>query len=203
MLALYLVTDRGVAAGRSLRELVHAAVRGGVSIVQLREKQLGGRAFAEEARGLLEVLRPLGVPLIINDRVDVALAVGAEGVHLGQSDLSAADARRLLGDEAILGLTVESDAEAAAVDATLVDYVGASVFPTGTKTDVAGVFGLEGMRRLCASLPIPVVAIGGINASNAGSVLATGAAGVAVVSAILGAPDPRAAAEAFRPPVHS
>ena len=196
-LSLYLVTDREATRGRDLVACVEKAVAGGVTLVQLREKTLGGRAFAELGRALMRVLEPRGVPLIVNDRVDVARAIGAAGVHVGQSDLSVADVRRVIGPDAILGLTVESFEELAGVDAAEVDYLGASVFSTSTKTDVAGVFGLDGMRSLVGRSPVPVVAIGGIQAGNAEEVSATGVAGVAVVTAILSADSPVEAAGAL------
>jgi thiamine-phosphate pyrophosphorylase len=196
-LSLYLVTDREATRGRDLIDCVEEAVAGGVTLVQLREKSLGGRAFAELGRALMRVLEPHGVPLIVNDRVDVARAIGAAGIHVGQSDLSVSDVRRVIGPEAIVGLTVESFEELAAVDAAEVDYLGASVFSTTTKTDVAGVFGLDGMRRLVELSPVPVVAIGGIHAGNAADVAATGVSGIAVVTAILAADSPAQAAGAL------
>ena len=141
------------------------------------------------------ILRSSGIPFIVNDRVDIALAAGADGVHLGQSDMAVADARRLLGPEPILGLSITSAADLAASDLNGVDYLGVGpVFPTPTKADAAPAMGLEGLRAIRAQTTLPIVAIGGLNAGNAGDVTAAGADGVAVVSAICAAPDPEAAA---------
>jgi thiamine-phosphate pyrophosphorylase len=201
-LSLYLVAGPGDMRGRPLVAVALAAVDGGVTAVQLRRKDHVARAFVEEARALAAALRPRGVPLIINDRVDVALAVGADGVHVGQDDLPVVDVRRLVGPEMVVGLSVTSVAEACALDPTLVDYVGAGpVFTTPTKPDAGPPLGLAGTRAVCdvlgASAPdVPVVAIGGIDVSNVAAVLDAGVAGVAVVSAICAADDPRAAAAA-------
>lgn len=198
-LRLYLVTDRALCLGRPLDEVVLAAVEGGVTMVQLREKDLSTRAFIEEARALKARLAPFGVPLIINDRVDVALAAGADGVHLGQSDMAVADARRLLGADRMIGLSIEDPAQAAQSDAAVADYLAASpVFSTPTKTDTAPALGLDGVARIRAMSDKPLVAIGGIHVGNAADVLQAGADGIAVVSAICSAEDPRAAARALR-----
>ena len=194
-LKLYLVTDRDLSLGRSLEEIVCEAVAGGVTIVQLREKDAATGEFVELARRLMAVLKPLGVPLIINDRVDVALAVDADGVHIGQSDMSYADARRLLGPDKIIGLSVENFEDLEAANALDVDYIGISpVYGTPTKTDTAEPFGLEGLRKAVQMSVHPTIAIGGMNASTVGDVMAAGTDGVAVVSAICSAPSPRAAA---------
>lgn len=194
-LKLYLVTDRDLSLGRSLEEVVCEAVAGGVTIVQLREKDAATGEFVELARRLMAVLKPLGVPLIINDRVDVALAVDADGVHIGQSDMSYADARRLLGPDKIIGLSVENFEDLDAANALDVDYIGISpVYGTPTKTDTAEPFGLEGLRKAVQMSVHPTVAIGGMNASTVGDVMAAGTDGVAVVSAICSATSPRAAA---------
>ena len=195
-LKLYLVTDRDLSLGRSLEEVVSEAVTGGVTIVQLREKDAATGEFVELARRLMTVLKPLGVPLIINDRVDVALAVDADGVHIGQSDMSYEDARRLLGPDKIIGLSVENFDDLDMANALDVDYIGISpVYGTPTKTDTAEPFGLEGLRKAVQMSVHPTVAIGGMNASTVGDVMAAGTDGVAVVSAICSAPSPRAAAE--------
>ncbi len=197
-LRLYLVTDRGLCPeGRSLVQTVKEAVEGGVTMVQLREKDIDTRRFIEEALELKALLSPLGVPLIINDRVDVALAADADGVHIGQSDMPYAIARRLLGPDRIIGLSVENMDQVAQADALDVDYIGISpVFATPTKTDTARPFGLEGLREAVRITKHPTVAIGGMNASTAAEVMATGTDGIAVVSAIIAAPDPsRAASE--------
>lgn len=193
-LRLYLVTDRGLSLGRDLLWVVREAVAGGVTIVQLREKDTGTRDFVALGRQLVEELRPLGVPLIINDRVDVALAVGADGVHIGQSDMPYADARRLLGPDKIIGLSVETMDEVKEANSLDVDYIAMSpVYSTATKTDTAPPFGLEGLRQAAALTVHPSVAIGGMNRQTVAGAMACGIDGVAVVSAICSAPDPRAA----------
>lgn len=197
--SLYLVTDRALARGRATAEIVRAAVAGGATCVQLREKTCGTREFIEEARAVQAALRGTGVPLIINDRVDVALAVGAAGVHLGQRDMALADARRLGPPGWIVGVSAESVADAVRAEREGADYVGASpVFATPTKADHAAPLGLAGLRRMRAAVKLPLVAIGGLHAGNAREVVRAGADGLAVVSAIMAAGDPRAAAEALR-----
>lgn len=197
MRGLYLVTDRGLCLGRPLIDVVAQAVQGGVACVQIREKDLSTREFVAEAESIQALLAPRKVPLIINDRVDVALAVGAAGVHLGQSDLPCETARRLLGPKAIIGLSVETwgDVERAAHQP--VDYLGVSpIFPTPTKIDTKEPWGLQGLARIRAFTRLPLVAIGGLNRGNVAQVVAAGADGIAVVSALCSAPDPaKAAAE--------
>ena len=198
-LRLYLVTNQASLAGRSLHDVVLAAVQGGVGCVQLREKTLNSRDFFAQAQALMKLLQPLGVPLIINDRIDIALACGAQGVHLGQSDLPVAAARALLPPQVFMGWSVETPAQVAQSASLPVDYLGVSpVFATPTKTDTATPWGLKGLQALRSQTPLPLVAIGGIHAGNAAQVLAAGADGLAVVSAICAAPDPRAAARQLR-----
>ena len=198
-LKLYLVTDRDLSLGRSLEEVVSEAVKGGVTIVQLREKEASTGEFVALARRLMSILKPLGIPLIINDRVDVALAVDADGVHIGQSDMAYADARRLLGPDKIIGLSVESLEDLEAANALDVDYVGISpVYGTPTKTDTAEPFGLEGLRKAVDISVHPTVAIGGMNARTIGEVMEAGADGVAVVSAICSAEDISKAAKELK-----
>lgn len=193
-LKLYLVTDSALAGDRNIEDIVREAVEGGVTMVQLREKSLDTRSFIERAKRLKEILH--GVPLIINDRVDVALASDADGVHLGQSDMPCTTARELLGPDRIIGLSVENMEQVAEANGLDVDYVGISpVFATPTKTDTAAPFGLEGLREAVAISKHPTVAIGGMNAGTAKEVFAAGADGIAVVSAIVCAPDPGKAAE--------
>ena len=194
-LKLYLVTDRDLSLGRSLEEIVREAVAGGVTMVQLREKDAATGEFVELGRRLMSLLKPLGVPLIINDRVDVALAVDADGVHIGQSDMTYADARRLLGPDKIIGLSVENFEDLEAANKLDVDYIGISpVYGTPTKTDTAEPFGLEGLKEAVRLSLHPTVAIGGMNVATAGEVIAAGADGVAVVSAICSAASARDAA---------
>lgn len=197
--SLYLVTDRSLSKGRATAEVVREAVAGGVTCVQLREKACGTREFLAEVRAVKAVLQGTGVPLIINDRVDVALAVGAAGVHLGQQDMPISDARRLGPPGWIIGISAESVEDAVRAEGEGADYVGVSpVFATPTKTDHAPPLGLDGLRRIRAAVKIPLVAIGGIHAGNAREVMAAGADGLAVVSAIVAADDPRAAAAELR-----
>lgn len=189
-LSVYLVTDRVLSRGRELVDVVLSAVRGGVTVVQLREKDASVRETLELGRALLARLRPLGVPLVVNDRVDLALALGADGVHVGQSDLPPEVARRLLGPEALVGLSITGPEDLPTLDPSVVDYAGVGpVFPTASKADATPALGLEGFARLRRQLPVPVVAIGGITPANAPAVIAAGADGVSVVSAICSAED--------------
>jgi len=197
-LRLYLVTDQGLMRGRPLADVVGAAVRGGVTCVQLREKQLATREFVAMAAVLRSLLAPLGIPLVINDRIDVALACGADGVHLGQDDLAPEDARRLLPPHMFIGWSVETPAQVQQSALLPVDYLGVSpVFSTPTKTDTKEPWGLAGLREVRAMTPLPLVAIGGIHTGNARDVLAAGADSLAVVSALCAVDDPQAAARAF------
>ena len=197
-LRLYLVTDQACLRGRRLTEVVLATVQGGVSCVQLREKQLSTRDFVAQAQAIKALLKPHGVPLVINDRVDVALACGAEGVHLGQSDMPVALARQMLGPEVFIGLSVETPGDVRQAVAQAVDYLGVSpIYPTPTKRDTAPPWGLEGLRQVRAMTDLPLVAIGGINLQTAADVLDSGADGLAVVSALCAADDPQAAARSF------
>ena len=197
--SLYLVTDRTLSLGRSTVEVVAAAVSGGVTCVQLREKHCSTREFLEEARRVRELLVGTGVPLIINDRLDVALAVAADGVHLGQNDMHLSDARRLVGERLVIGISAESVADAIRAEAEGADYIGVSpVFTTPTKMDTAPPLGLEGLREIRRAVSLPLVAIGSIRHDNAAEVLRAGADGLAVVSAIVSAPCPRTAAAALR-----
>jgi thiamine-phosphate pyrophosphorylase len=186
--SLYLVTDRGLSRGRSSAEIVGAAVRGGVTCVQLREKQCSTREFIQEARSLQPLLSQQRIPLIINDRLDVALAVGADGIHLGQSDMHIGDARRLAGDKMIIGISAESIEDAVIAEQEGADYIGISpVYATKTKTDTRAPLGLDGIRRIRQAVRIPLVGIGGIHVGNIRAVIGAGADGVAVVSAIVAA----------------
>ena len=196
---LYLVTDTGLSRARPTVRVVTEALRGGVTVVQYREKTAGTRAMIEEARELRALCRAAGVPFIVNDRVDVALAVDADGVHVGQDDMPAALARRIIGPEKILGISAVDPEEAGRAEAEGADYIGASpIFATPTKTDAPPAMGVEGLRRLAAAVRIPVVAIGGMNAGNSAAMMAAGAAGVAVVSAIVAADNVEEAARAVR-----
>ena len=191
MQGLYLVTDRDLCGDKPLEEVVLQAVRGGAACVQLREKNVSTRFFINEAARIKSRLAPFYVPLIINDRVDVALAAGADGVHVGQDDMPYAVARRLMGAKAIIGLSVETWEDVEKAQVLDVDYLGVSpVFQTPTKTDTKGSWGLQGLSRIRAWSRHPLVGIGGLNRSNAAEVILAGADSVAVVSAICAAPDP-------------
>lgn len=197
-LRLYLVTDRGYMGERSIDTVVAQAVRGGATMVQLREKECSTKEFVDLGRRLKNLLSPLEIPLIINDRLDVAQAVKAEGVHLGQKDMPYKVARRILGPEIIIGLSVESLADAEEAADWDVDYFGVSpIYATPTKTDTGRPWGLEGLRELRKITKHPLVAIGGINAENASQVIEAGADGVAVVSAICAATDPEGPARSI------
>lgn len=221
-LSLYLVLDPDLCGGaEGMVSTTLAAVRGGVTVVQLRAPNWKKRAVAECARELLRRM-PASVPLIINDHADVARAVGAAGVHVGQKDLSPEDCRLIVGPDAVVGLSISNDDELSrlivdersrfapndelsrpTVDdvsrfSPAVDYIGIGpVFPTGTKKDAAPVVGLDGLRTLLETAPVPAVAIGGISEVNARSVFETGVSGIAVVSAICGKNAPEAAARSL------
>ena len=198
-LRLYLVTDQSLMRGRPLADVVAAAVQGGVSCVQLREKNLGSRDFLAQALMLKKLLAPQRVPLVINDRIDIALACGAEGVHLGQSDLPVAQARQLLPPQVFIGWSVETMSDVLQSATLPLDYLGVSpVFATPTKTNTGTAWGLEGLALVRAATALPLVAIGGMHAGNARQVLRAGANGLAVVSALCAADDPQAAAAGLR-----
>ncbi|MGQ9879609.1 MAG: thiamine phosphate synthase [Armatimonadota bacterium] len=201
---LYLVTDRDLLQGRPLEQVVLDAVRGGVTMVQLREKHATTRFFVEEAQRIKELLAPYKVPLIINDRVDVALAVGADGVHIGQDDMPYPLARRLLGEHAIIGLSVETMEQVQEAEQYDVSYISVSpVFETPTKTDTKGAWGIEGVKRVREVTRHCVVAIGGLNTTNVQQVVRAGAEGIAVVSAICAVPDPFQATRELLTLIHS
>ncbi len=193
-LSLYLVTDRPLSGGRDMAWIVREAAAGGVTMVQLREKECSTAEFIALARELKQALQPLGIPLIINDRADVALAVDADGLHIGQSDMPYDMARRLLGSDKIIGLSVETMDEVLAANALDVDYIGISpVYATPTKTDTLQPFGLDGVEEVMKLSRHRCVAIGGMNRDTIGEVIRRGVEGVAVVSAIVAADSPREA----------
>jgi thiamine-phosphate pyrophosphorylase len=197
-LRLCLVTDRRLAAGRSVIDIALAAARGGATMVQLREKDATTRAFVEQARALKAALAPLGVPLAINDRLDVALAVDADGLHVGQDDMPVDEARRLLGPGKFIGLSITAVDQVLRPDAAAADYLGVGpIYAQQTKSDAAAPLGLDGLRRLRSLTRRPIVAIGGLTPDNSAPALAAGADGLAVVSAIVAAGDPEAAARRF------
>lgn len=194
-LSLYLVIGPDNCAGRPMADVAEAAVRGGAGMVQLRDKTSSTRDSIDGARGLKARLAPLGAPLLINDRVDVALAAGADGVHLGQSDMDPIDARRLLGERAIIGVTVHTLDEALCVPLETIDYVSiGGVFATTSKNNPNPPIEVNGLSAIAALFELPMVAIAGITRDNAASVIQCGVEGVAVISAVCAAPDPRAAA---------
>lgn len=194
MRGVYLVTDRPLCLDRPLTSIVADAVRAGIACVQLREKNASTRDFLNQALALKPMLASAGIPLIINDRVDIALAANADGVHLGQSDMPYAAARKLLGPDAVIGLSVETWTDVEAAQDLDVNYLGVSpIFATPTKTDTQAPWGLEGLTRIRAFSRHSLVAIGGLNAANAPDIIQAGADAVAVVSAICSAEDPFAA----------
>jgi thiamine-phosphate pyrophosphorylase len=198
-LRLYAVIDPAVAGGRTLGDLA-ARIAGSATLVQLRDKHGSTRIMVEEARELTAVLAPLNIPLLINDRVDIALAVEADGVHIGQDDMSPADARLLLGRTAIIGLSIKTIEQAKAAPLDMLDYVAiGGVYGTTSKDDAKAPIGLSGLGAVVQAIrardpKFPICAIAGINQSNAGDVIAQGADGVAVISALSLAADPALAA---------
>jgi thiamine-phosphate pyrophosphorylase len=192
--SVYLVTDRGLSRGRTTLEILQGSVRGGVTCVQLREKNCPIREFIEQANSIKAHLNAHDIPLIINDRVDVAQAVGADGVHLGQSDMPLHVARKILKDSMVIGVSAESLKDAIEAEKGGADYIGVSpIYATPTKTDTAPALGLEGLREIRNAVRIPLVGIGGLTKDNAADVIKHGADGVAVVSAIVSADNPELA----------
>jgi thiamine-phosphate pyrophosphorylase len=197
-LSLYLVLDPDRSAEAGMVETARAAVAGGATIVQLRDKHAGTGAMIETGCALKGALAGTGALLVVNDDVEAAMAIGADGLHIGQEDMDARNARRLIGPSMILGLSVETEAMAAAIDPGIVDYAGVGpVFATPTKPDHKQPIGFHGLARLVSICPVPTVAIGGLQAGHVGDVFAAGADGIAVVSAICGRPDPCAEAMLF------
>ena len=193
-LSLYLVLDPVLCADIGMVETARAAVAAGATIVQLRDKHASTSAIIETGLALKQALAGSNALLIVNDDVDAAIAIGADGVHIGQEDLDADNTRRLIGPDMILGLSVETEALASAIDASIVDYAGIGpIFATPTKPDHKQPIGFDGLARIIKLCPVPSVAIGGMKAEHAAEALAAGADGLAVVSAICGKPDPAAA----------
>lgn len=191
MKGVYLVTDRGLLNKHSLEDVVSAAIKAGVCCVQLREKDIPTREFLDIAIRLKTLMTPYDIPLLINDRVDIAIAVDADGVHIGMSDMPYETARQMMKPDAVIGLSVETWEDVETAQKLDVDYIGISpVFSTPTKTDTKTPWGLEGVSKIKSYSRHPLVAIGGINLSNIKSVLDAGADSVAVVSAICSAEDP-------------
>jgi len=195
---LYLVTDRELMRASRIEDSVERAVLGGCTVVQLREKQAPSREFYEAALRVRQVTARLGVPLIINDRADIALAVGADGVHIGQGDLPYGAARKIVGADMLVGVSVSTLPEALAAAEQGADYLGVgAMLPTGTKTD-AMLTGLDELARIREAVSLPLVVIGGINGDTLPRFAGTGIDGIAVVSAIVSAPDETAAAHELR-----
>jgi thiamine-phosphate pyrophosphorylase len=203
-LRLNAIVDPERAGGRQLADLATRCVRGGATLVQLRDKRSETRILIEEARSIRQALAPFAAPFVVNDRVDVAIAVGADGVHLGQEDMAVEDARRLLGSSAIIGLSIKSVEEAEAARLDLVDYVGSGgVYATSSKQQKNAPIGPAGLARIIAALrrrasDLPICGIAGIDASNAAEVIAAGADGVAVISAVSLVSSPENAARQLR-----
>jgi thiamine-phosphate pyrophosphorylase len=203
-LRLYALVDPEHAGGRTLADLARLVADGGATLVQLRDKMSETRRMIEHARAIKAALAPFKVPLLINDRVDVALASGADGVHVGQTDMAAEDARRLLGRHAIIGLSIKTTAQAEAAPLDLLDYAGVGgVFATTSKDNTSAPIGPAGLARIAGVLrgrvpKFPLCGIAGIAAANAGETIAAGADGVAVISALSLQSDPRAAARELR-----
>lgn len=192
---LCFIADSEAAAGTDVLELIGEAVSGGATIIQLRGKKWTSREFLDSAVQAVRLLRPKNIPLIINDRVDIALACEANGVHLGQEDMPLPYARILMGKSKIIGLSVATPDEARAAETAGADYIGAGpVFPTLSKRDIGPVLGLEGLREIRKETKIPILAVGGISAANAAEVIRAGANGVAVISAVAAADNPKTAA---------
>lgn len=195
---LYLVTDPALCGSRSVEETCRIALEAGVTALQLRDKSASTRKLIETGRRLKELCRLSRIPFIVNDRVDVAIACDADGIHLGQDDMPVELARNLMGKNVLIGASARTPEEAMAAWEQGADYIAANmIFSTLTKTDLDGPLGFEAIRELKESTPLPLVAIGGIKASNAAEVLAAGADGIAVVSAIMAAEDVREAVESL------
>ena len=203
-LRLYALLDPEHTGSRDLVELARAVAHGGATLVQLRDKHGNSREMVQRARALKTALAEFGLPLLINDRVDVALACGADGVHLGQTDMAVEDARRLLGSEAVIGLSVKTREQADAAPTDLIDYVGiGGVFATTSKDNPDPPIGTDGLARIAATLRrrapgLPLCAIAGIDAGNAARTIAAGADGIAVISALSLQHDPQEAARKLR-----
>lgn len=193
--SLYVITDAGLSRGRPIPLVVEEAIAGGATCVQLREKEATTRELYNLAVKLRQLLRDKGVTFIVNDRVDIAIAASADGVHLGEDDLPPEVARRILPSHMLLGFSPEGVEQAVRAQDAGVDYLGiGAVYGTGTKPDAGKAIGIEGLARVCRAVKIPVVGIGGITAENAREVIRAGAVGVAVVSSVVSAPHIPAAA---------
>lgn len=193
-LLLYAVTDRHWLNGRSLIEVVKESLEGGVTFLQLREKELDDESFLKEAKELKALCREYKVPFVINDNVEIAIKTDADGVHVGQSDMEAGDVRKRLGPDKIIGVSAQTVEQAVLAEKRGADYLGVgAVFPTGSKDDADDV-SFETLKAICEAVSIPVIAIGGISKENAIKLKESGICGVAVISAIYAAPDIKEAA---------
>lgn len=196
---LYVITDPDISRGRSHAQVAELAIKGGATVIQLRDKKANTRQLIEVGQVLREITRRMGVTFIVNDRVDVALAVDADGVHLGEEDMPVSVARRLLGPNRIIGASPERLDDAPLAERDGADYLGVgSVFGTSTKLDAGPPIGVESLARAKRMVRIPIVAIGGVSADNAAQAIAAGADGVAVISAVVGAEDVAGAARRLR-----
>lgn len=196
-LSLYAITDRNCLKGRNIAEQVEQAILGGVTCIQLREKNLSTEKLAEEAEEVLKICRQYGVPLIINDDYKAAVEIGADGVHVGIEDAPVAEIRRFAGEDFIIGATAKTVEQARFAEISGADYIGVgAVFPSPTKNNAIRITP-EKLREICASVSIPAVAIGGITAENVSGIKNCGQSGIAVVSAIFAAEDVKSAAEKF------
>jgi thiamine-phosphate pyrophosphorylase len=192
---LYFITADNNNLGRTHLDTAEAAVLGGATTIQFRDKDMDDREFERTARQVKNISGRYGVPLIINDRSEIAVKIGAAGVHVGQDDLDAASVRALIGPDLVLGCSVTTADQARQAEKVGADYIGAGpVFPTGSKNDAAPPIGLDGLIEICRAVAIPVVAIGGITVGNINEVIETGAAGTAVIAAIAAAPNMKDAA---------
>jgi len=192
---LYVITDRGLAGEGNLLAAVEGALKGGAGVIQLREKDVPGRVFAETAKDVRRITRRYNAAFIVNDRADIALLSDADGLHIGQEDIDIEDARRLLGKDRIIGVSTHTREEAIDAEKRGADYIGVgSVYETGTKRGVERILGPEAIGQIKSEVCIPVVAIGGIDSSNAARVIRNGPDGIAVISAVMAAPDPESAA---------
>lgn len=197
--SLYLVTDRSFLGEKSLKKAVEESILGGVTLVQVREKNISTREFYRIALEVKEVTNHYKVPLIINDRMDIAQAIDAEGVHLGQSDMHISIARKILGKDKIIGISAGTVPEALEAQENGADYLGiGTIYYTGTKKDIKSPIGIENLKEIYNSINIPAVAIGGIDENNFKDVLSTGVDGISVISAILGKNDITAAAKVLK-----
>ena len=196
--SLYVCTDRDLMSSQTIEENVEKALKGGAGIIQLREKSISGRGFYEEAKAVHEITKRYGVPLIINDRVDIALAIGAEGVHVGQSDIPCSAVRKIVGKDMLVGVSASSVEEAVKAVEDGADYLGVGAMnPTATKTDADSVT-MEELVAIRKAVTIPIVIIGGINKETALRYKGLGIDGIAVVSAVVSSPDPEKSAKELK-----